>query len=82
MRTKLDVDEKTAAKLRELATASGVSIDQVLATYVPGLGAIEALGNGAQDRLPAFEEWVDSFTEDAPPLSDEAISRSSIYRAS
>ena len=82
MRTKLDVDEKTAAKLRELAASRGMSVDQVLATYVPGLRPTEASGNGAKDPLPAFEQWADSFTEDAPPLSDEAISRRSIYRAS
>jgi len=82
MRTKLDVDEKTAAKLRELAAAGGVSVDQVLAAYVPGLRLTEASGNGVTDPLPAFEGWADSFTENAPPLSDEAISRRSIYRAS
>ena len=81
MRTKLDVDEKTAAKLRELAAARGISIDQVLAAYVPGLRPTEPMING-KDPLPAFEEWADSFAEEAPPLSDEAISRSSIYRAS
>jgi hypothetical protein len=46
MRTKLDVDEKTAAKLRELAAAGGVSVDQVIATYVPGLRPSEARGSG------------------------------------
>ena len=81
MRTKLDVDEKTAAKLRELAAARGVSVDQVLATYVPGLRPSEA-GNDANDPLAAFEQWADSFTEDSPALSDEAVSRRSIYRAS
>lgn len=82
MRTKLDVDEKTATKLRELAEAGGVSVDQVLATYVPGLRPSEPRDNGAKDQLPAFEEWADSFTADAPPLSDEAISRRAIYRGS
>ena len=66
MRTKLDVDEKSAAKLRELAAAGGVSVDQVLATYVPGLGPTEVSGNGATDPLPAFEEWADSFNEETP----------------
>ena len=82
MRTKLDVDEKTAAKLRELAAAGGMSVDQVLATYVPGLRPSEARGNAANDPLPDFEEWADSFTQEAPPLSDESISRGSIYRTS
>ena len=82
MRTKLDVDEKTAAKLRELAAAGGMSVDQVLATYVPGLRPSEARGKEANDPLRDFDEWADSFNQDAPPLSDEAISRASIYGAS
>jgi hypothetical protein len=80
MRTVLDVDERTAAKLHELAAADGVSIDQLLAMYVPGLRSSESNGNGTMDPIPAFEEWADSFDQDAPPLSDEAVSRASIYR--
>jgi hypothetical protein len=82
MRKTLDVDEKTAEKLREIAAAGGISVEQLLATYVPGLQPSVSNGNGgdAGKVLPAFEEWADSFPEDSPPLSDEAISRASIYR--
>lgn len=82
MRTMLDVDEKTAGKLRELAAAGGISVEQLLAIYVPGLRASVSNGTGfgAESMLPAFEEWADSFPQDIPPLSDEAISRASIYR--
>ena len=78
----LDVDEKTAAKLRELAAAEGVSVEQLLATYVPGLRASKSNGNGAggESVIPTFEEWADSFPQDVPPLSDKAVSRASIYR--
>jgi hypothetical protein len=82
MSTMLDVDEKTAAKLRELAAAGGISVQQLLATYLPGLrpSISNANGAGGENVIPAFEEWADSFPQDVPPLSDEAISRTSIYR--
>ena len=82
MRTVLNVDEKTAEKLRELAAAGGISVEQLLATYVPGLRPSESNGNGgdAEKAMRDFEEWADSFAQDVPPLSDEAISRASIYR--
>jgi hypothetical protein len=82
MSTMLDVDEKTAAKLRELAAAGGISVEQLLATYVPGLRPSKCNGNGAGDEslVLAFEEWTDSFAQDIPPLSDKAVSRASIYR--
>jgi hypothetical protein len=82
MSTMLDVDEKTAAKLRELAAAGGVSVQQLLAAYVPGLRPSKTIGNGTggENAIPAFEEWADSFPQDVPPLPDEAISRASIYR--
>jgi hypothetical protein len=80
MRRVLDVDEKTAEKLRELAAADGVSIEQLLAAYIPGLKGTNGNGMKASDSLLAFDEWVESFAQDASPLSDDAISRASIYR--
>jgi hypothetical protein len=77
----LDLDEKTAEKLRELAAADGVSIEQLLVAHIPGLKALPSK-NGVEtsDALSAFDEWVESFAQEAPPLSDDAISRASIYR--
>ena len=80
MRTTLDVDEKTARKLRELAAASGISVDQLLAAYVPGLHQPAGNGADADEAVLAFEQWSEGFPQDAPPLSDEASSRASIYR--
>jgi hypothetical protein len=79
MRTTLDVDEKIAKTLRELAAASGVSVDQLLATYVRGLRVPSRSAADSESAALAFEEWAASFAQDAPPLSDEAISRASIY---
>jgi hypothetical protein len=79
MRTTLDVEERTARKLREIATATGVSVDQLLATYVSGLQAPGGKGAGADEVVAAFDQWLESFPQHAPPLSDEATSRVSIY---
>jgi hypothetical protein len=79
MRTTLDVDERIAKTLRELAAASGVSVDQLLATYVPGLGLPSRSDAESENAVVAFEEWAESFAQDTPPLSDEAISPASIY---
>jgi hypothetical protein len=79
MRATLDIDEKIAEKLRELAVAEGVSVDQLLATYIPGLRLANGNGNGAEDTVSAFENWAESFPQNAPLLSNEAISRASIY---
>ena len=80
MGTALEVKSKTAEKLRQLAESRKVSIDQLLADYIPGLASEEMHQNGDQpvDKARAFDEWADSFP-DTPPLSDEAISRASIY---
>ena len=81
MRTALEVEKKTAEKLRQLAEAQNLSVEQLLAAYVPGLASNEPGQNGAEaeDKARAFEEWASSFPDDGPPLSDEAISRPSIY---
>ncbi len=80
MRITLDVDEETGRKLRELAAAKGVSVEQLLATYVPGLRQPGGNGADADGTVLAFEQWAESFPQEAPPLSDEAVSRTSIYR--
>jgi len=81
MRSPLDVDKKTAEKLRELAAADGISIEQLLAAHVPGLQSLDARGNGShtEEVLSAFEQWADSFPQETPPLPDEAVSRAIIY---
>lgn len=79
MRTPLEVEKKTAEKLRQLAEAQKLSAEQLLVAYVPGLASEEADQNGGegQDKARAFDEWASSFPADSPPLSDDAISRAS-----
>ncbi len=76
----LEVEIKTAEKLRQLAEAQKISVEQLLAVYVPGLASDESDKDTAEDRVRAFEAWAATFPTDAPPLSDRAISRASIYR--
>jgi hypothetical protein len=81
MRTTVEMDASVAARLRQLAEARRVSIEELIAAHVPGLSGDGPDVNGsAEDRERAFDEWVAGFPGDTPPLSDEAIARSSIYR--
>ncbi len=82
MRTALELEAETAEKLRALARERNVSVEELLSAYIPGLalGHLSKNGSEPEDEAQAFDEWVASFTINAPPLSDEAISRASIYR--
>ena len=81
MGTTLEVKPEIAEKLRCLAKAQKVSVDELLTVYIPGLTPAEAEKNGrsAEDRVRAFDDWIKSFPTNTPPLSDEAISRESLY---
>jgi hypothetical protein len=81
MRTAVEMDSSTAARLRKLADAHRISVEELLAAHVPGLTGEEQSGTGSgEEKMLAFEEWVAGFPQDTPPLSDEAVSRASIYR--
>jgi hypothetical protein len=81
MRTVVEIDSKTATRLLMLAEARQVSVEELLATHVPGLAEpVKGANVSSQDRTAAFDEWVADFAKYSPPLSDEAISRASIYR--
>ena len=82
MRTALELEAETAEKLRTLARERNLSVEELLSVYVPGFafGQTDKNGSAPEDKAQAFDEWVASLTIDAPPLSDEAVSRASIYR--
>lgn len=71
-----DVEKDLAAR----AQARGIS----LSDYLQEMAAREAArlpvraGSTGEERAKAFLEWAESFP-DTPPLSDEAISRESMY---
>ncbi len=69
--------------LTRQADVRGVSLDmyvtQVLEQYAAQTGAPPP--TTPEDRAQAFESWARNFPQTgAPPLSDEAISRESLYR--
>jgi hypothetical protein len=82
MRTALEVKPETAKKLRSMAKEKNLSLDELLSAHIPGLASVKPPKNGAHgaDKAQAFEAWVKSFPSGSTPLSDEAISRDSIYR--
>ena len=78
----IDVTPEEQAVLEMKAKAQGVSIDSLLRQTV--LQVISSVPHGNPPEMSAdqwekeFEEWLDSLPN-MPTLSDEAISRESIY---
>ena len=81
--TTIEIDQSTAALLQAQAEAQGLTLAALLRS-------ITELWNGApaksfyetttpEERARAVEEWANHHRSSAPPLSDEAISRDSIY---
>ena len=83
--TTIEVDQSAAAILQALkakAEAQGVTLTsllQPLAEEPRGLGEKIFSERTPAERAQAFLEWAASHHINAPPLSDEAISRDSIY---
>ena len=83
--TIIEVDKSVAAILQALkakAEAQGVSLSHLLEPLAEKIGA-EAekafFERTPDERAQALLRWVESQRITAPPLSDEAISRESIY---
>ena len=73
------------AQLFAQAAAKGVSVEQYLQSWIETNLATEIEKPFYQtattvEWVDAFTAWANSHSSDAPPLSDEAISRESIYR--
>ncbi|MBM3792503.1 MAG: hypothetical protein FJW31_00230 [Acidobacteria bacterium] len=75
----LNVNPEIEANLIAIARRRGLSMDAFLEEMVAQeLGMAGPVESG-EDKARAFMEWADSFPDDAPPLSDEAISRDNLY---
>lgn len=81
--TTIEIDQLTAARLQAQAEAQGLTLADLLRS-------ITEMWNGAheksfyetaspEERARAVEEWANQHRSSAPPLSDEASSRDSIY---
>ena len=82
----IDLPPALEVRLQEESAREGLPAEEYARKVLeerllPG-GVDVATGNGVNERrIPAFNEWVESHAgHSAPPLSDEAVSRESIYR--
>jgi hypothetical protein len=79
MDSTLGINSGTAAKLLDIAKAQNVSVEQLLKACVPGLSDdAKPAPLTPEEKVRALDKWIAEFPE-TPPLSDEAISRASIY---
>jgi hypothetical protein len=81
--TTIEVDQATAAILEAQAEAQGMTLSALLRSFTESLSGLpnqSFLGTASlEERARAVEEWANQPRSSAPPLSDEAISRASIY---
>lgn len=77
----IEVQPDVAAKIAMQAQARGISIESYLRSLVEEkeIASVSSSAQTPTERAAAFRAWADSHKSDAPPLSDEAISRDSIY---
>lgn len=78
MNVKLDLKPEVQARLTAQAQAQGVSLDAYLTTLIERY-AERQKPMPPEERAKAFQEWAENHPKDTPLLSDEAISRQSIY---
>ena len=81
MLTMLEVEPESASKIQARARERGVSVDVYLRELIDQKGTDER-GNGpsSQERARLLREWASGHSPNTPLLSDEAISRETIYR--
>jgi hypothetical protein len=76
----LDLVPDTEQRLRSLAEANGLSVEDYLQQIVEEKAGISnpPIRLSAEEWALQFEEWADSFPL-APPIPDEALSRENLY---
>ena len=81
MLTMLEVEPEVASKIQARARERGVSVDVYLRDLVERKATEPEGRDGltAQERVRLLQEWVASHSVNTALLSDEAISRESIY---
>jgi hypothetical protein len=81
MPTTIEVEPDVASKIEAQARARGLSVDAYLRALIEGREAASATENAVtpQEKIRLLREFADSHGHDTPLLSDEAISRESIY---
>lgn len=84
MTVTLDLRPEVEELIKAEANARGLSVEdyilEVLEREAPNGESSFALTASAEEWKKSFLEWVNAERPPHPPLSDEAISRESIYR--
>lgn len=82
MPSTLELPSDVAAKIAAQAAARGVPIEEYLRLLVEEQAAKAEPHPepSPQEKARLWREWAESHNPDTPLLSDEAISRESIYR--
>lgn len=75
----LNLEPETEASLATLARRNGISVEAYLRELVNQELSVDAPAENNEDKVRAFLQWADGFPQDAPLLSDEAISREALY---
>jgi hypothetical protein len=77
----LEVEPEVAFKIQARARERGVSVEVYLRELVDQKGTKSESGNGlsSQERVRMLREWASGHSSNTPLLSDDAISRESIY---
>ena len=76
----LELNSAVEGYLKTQASVQGVSVEAFVVTILETLMADATTQPlSPEKRAEAFVNWAKSHSFDAPPLSDEAISRESIY---
>lgn len=81
MASTIEVEPELASKIRGQARSRGVSVDAYLRELIEEKSARTATTDGEtlQEKVRALRKWAASHRVDTPGLSDEAVSRESIY---
>ena len=77
----LEVKPEVASKIQARARERGVSVDVYLRELIDQKGTESESGNGLspQERVRLLREWASGHSPDTPVLSENVISRESIY---
>ena len=81
MRTMLEVEPELASKIQARARQRGVSVDVYLRELIDEKRTESERSNGlsSQEPVALLRQWASGHGTNSPVLSDEAISRESIY---
>ena len=81
MPTPLQIEPELASKIHARARECGVSVGAYLRELIGQKGTEAKTTNGlsSQERVRMLREWASGHSANTPLLSDDAISRESIY---